>query len=79
MSFNASKCKTMHYGYANPARTYKINGKEIEYSSQERDFGVLIQEDLGWDAHVDKVTNQANRIFGMIRKSYEDNSVKNIV
>ena len=78
MSFNASKCKIMHYGHGNSKRIYKIHGKEIESSSQERDLGILIQENLDWDAHVTKVPNQANRILGMIR-SYEDRSVKNIV
>ena len=27
MSFNASKCNTMHYRYGNSKRIYKINGK----------------------------------------------------
>ena len=62
-----------------PARIYKINGKEIESSSQERDLGILTQEDLDWDDHVAKVTNQANCILRMIRRSYRDKSVKNIV
>ena len=78
MSFNASKYKTMHYGSGNPARIYEINDQEIESSSQERYLGNSIQEDIDWDAHVAKVTNQANRILGMIR-SYEDKSVKNTV
>ena len=52
MSFNASKYKTMHYGYGNSNRIYKINGKEIESFSQESDLGILIQEDLDWDTHV---------------------------
>ena len=69
----------MPYGYGNSARIYKINGKEIESSSQERHLGILIQEDLDWDAHVAKVTNQANRILEMIRRSYEDKCVTNIV
>ena len=30
ISFNASKCKTMHYGYGNPSRLFKINDKKIE-------------------------------------------------
>ena len=35
----------------------KINGKEIQSSQQERDLKDLIQ-DLEWDAHVSKVSNQ---------------------
>ena len=57
-------------------RIYKMNGKEILSSSQERNMGILIKEDLDWDAHVTKVTNQANGILGMIRKSYEDKCQK---
>ena len=69
----------MHYWYGNSKRIYKIKGNEIESSSQERDLEILIQEDLDWDVHVDKVTTQANLILVMIRRSYEDKSVKNIV
>ena len=63
-----------------PSKTImqKLHCKEIESSSQERDLEILIQEDFDWDAHVVKVTNQANHILEMIRRSYEDKSVKNI-
>ena len=77
MSFNASKGKTMHYGYGNPARVYKINGNEIESSSQKMDFEILIQEDLDLDGYVVKPSNQSNCILEMIRKGYEGKSVKN--
>ena len=40
-------------------------------------MGILIQEDYDCDAHVAKVTNQANRILGMIRRNYENTSAKN--
>ena len=42
-------------------------------------WGILIQEDFDWDAHVAKVTNQTNRILEMIRRIYEDKSFQNIV
>ena len=45
----------------------------------KKDLRILIQEDLDWDAHVVKVTNLANRILGIIRRSSEDKSVKNVV
>ena len=49
----------MHYEYGNSKRIYKINDKGIESSSQERELGILIQENLDWDVRVAKVTNQA--------------------
>ena len=64
---------------ATQKRIYQINVKEIEFSSQEGDLEILIQENLDWDAHVAKATNQANRIHGILRRSYEDKMVKNIV
>ena len=76
MHQNSRPCTT---DMATQKKIYKINGKEIASFSQERDLGILIQEDLEWDAYVAQVTNQANRIFGMIRRSHEDKSVKNIV
>ena len=72
----------MHYGYDNTARLYKIKqkkSKEIEFSSQKRDLRLLIQEYLNWDSQVHTVTNEANRILGIIRISHNDKSVKNIV
>ena len=52
---------------------------KVESSSQERDLGIFTQEDLDWNVHVAKATNQANCIFRMIIRSYEHKSVKNIV
>ena len=65
----------MRYVYGKPSRIYKINGKEIESSSQEIDLGISIQENLHRNAHVAKFTSQANRILRMIR-SYEDKGQK---
>ena len=46
MIFNVLKCNG---GYGNPTRLYKINGKEIESSSQKRDQETLNHEDIHWD------------------------------
>ena len=42
------------------------------FHKREKDLGISIQENLDWDSHVVKVTNQTNRILVMIRRKYED-------
>ena len=79
MSFNPFKCKALHFGKKNPCNTYTIAGESIENVSQERDLGVLIRDDLDWDAHVAKVVSKANSVLGMIWRTYECKSMKNII
>ena len=79
MKFNPEKCKCVHFGHGNPGFTYKIQGREIESVMQERDLGVLVQGDLDWDSQVAKAVSQGNRILGLIYRTYDDKSAKNIL
>ena len=42
------------------------NRWELEESSLERDLGVLVAEDLGWEGHISTIVNKANRVLGML-------------
>ena len=46
MLFNVDKCKIMHVGFNNKYVKYEINGKIWEEATEERDLGVIIQNDL---------------------------------
>ncbi len=68
LRFNATKCKVMHLGWNNHCQ---------EYTMEQNDYQVLLsvtecEKDLG--VHVDKdveiVSNKANRLCGMIRRSF---------
>ncbi|KAK6178413.1 hypothetical protein SNE40_013205 [Patella caerulea] len=76
LRFNASKCKTLHLGNRNPRHTYRMedqNGCEIplESTDLEKDLGVNIDPSLTFSSHIEGQVNKANRIIGLIRRSYE--------
>jgi ribonuclease P/MRP protein subunit RPP40 len=70
MLFNVDKCKVMHFGYNNSKSTYKMNGKDLEEISEERDLGVIVQQDLKRSKQCSKSVSTANRILGMIKRSF---------
>ena len=46
MLFNVDKCKVMHIGLNNSKAKYEMNGKYLEEVTEERDLGVIFQNDL---------------------------------
>ena len=63
MLFNVEKCKVMHIGY---------NNKKVKYEmvDKEKDLGVIMQNDLKWNSQCTKAVKTANRVLGMIRRSF---------
>ena len=74
LHFNASKCKVMHIGHANPNHTYTMrNGREeidIQDCDEEKDLGVLFDKSLKFDKHVNNIITTANKIVGIIKRSF---------
>jgi len=46
MLFNVDKCKSMHIGNNNGKAKYEMNGKLLEEVIEERDLGVIMQNDM---------------------------------
>ena len=67
MEFNVDKCKIMHLGKKNPKHTYNMGGSELAVTREERDLGVLIDDQLNFDKHIRGIVNKANRMLGMIK------------
>ncbi len=42
----------------------------MHVTNSERDIGVIMDEDLTFDRHVTDTVNEANRILGLIRRTY---------
>jgi len=46
MLFNVAKCGVVHIGYNNPKENYTLGGIQINTLHEERDLGVIIDENL---------------------------------
>jgi ribonucleases P/MRP protein subunit RPP40 len=70
MLFNLDKCKVMHLGRNNPKQQYSMEGKTLNVVHEERDLGVIVQDDLKVSQQCSKVVKTANRVLGMIYRSF---------
>jgi len=74
--FNVSKCKVMHIGTKEnkPRENYFMNDMNkkinIEKCEEEKDIGVIFDEKLLFDKHMDSSINKANRMLGVIKRTF---------
>ena len=77
LSFHPDKCKVMHIGNHPPATNYTNMRQsdnttlDIRDEKTERDLGVAIDNHLNFKLHISQTVSQANRLLGMIRRSFE--------
>lgn len=71
MTFNVKKCKMMPIARKKqPFRSsLTLNRLDIEEVYEFRDLGLLMNHHLSWNSHVDAITNKANRILGLLRRT----------
>ncbi len=67
VEFNVDKCKIMHIGNQNLKHTYTMDGTNLTTTREERDLGVVIDDQLGFDKHIRGIVKKANRMLGLIR------------
>ena len=76
LSFHPDKCKVMHIGNHPPETNYTMRQSDntildIRDEMTERDLGVAIYNHLNFKLHISQTVSQANRLLGMIRRSFE--------
>uniref|UniRef100_A0A8C5LQR4 Reverse transcriptase domain-containing protein n=1 Tax=Leptobrachium leishanense TaxID=445787 RepID=A0A8C5LQR4_9ANUR len=64
LSFNVDKCKIMHLGRKNPRAEYRIFDTVLTSTSEERDLGVIISEDLRVSSQCNRAAGNAGRMLG---------------
>ena len=70
LSFNPKKCKVMHLDYNNnPLNHYFLDGVLLEEVKAEKDLGLLVSENLGWDKCIRSCIKDANRFIGWISRN----------
>ena len=67
MEFNVDKCKIMHLGRLNPGHKYTMGNAELTVTTEEKDLGVLVDNELHFGKHIKGIVNKANRMLGMIK------------
>ena len=80
MRFHPEKCSVMRIGNPKTERRYHMKsrntqGKQTEVvlaeSEMEKDLGVLIDKELTFKNHIHQATAKANKILGVIRRSFD--------
>ena len=70
MSFNAKKCKVMHFGRQNIRYGYTMNGVAIEEVKEEKDLGVWMEEDLRPSKQCQVAAQSANWALGQLSRAF---------
>ncbi|XP_043231230.1 uncharacterized protein LOC122386260 [Amphibalanus amphitrite] len=70
LPFNASKCKVMHIGRHNPRRTYRLNDSVIEEVTEEKDLGIIIDEDLKFHQQTAAAIAKASKMLAVVKRSF---------
>ena len=71
MTFNVKKCKLMRITQKKqPFRcSFTLNGSVLEEVYEFHNLGLLTNHHLSWNSHVDVITNKANRILGLFKRT----------
>ena len=70
IKFNVSKCFIFHLGPDHFYGDYYLDGVQISPNSIVRDLGVTMDCYLKFQEHTNLTINKANRILGLIRKTF---------
>ncbi len=75
MRFHPDKCKVLHIGKDLDEFAYTMTANnqpvELEYTKEEKDLGVIIDNTLSFEQHCNTAITKANRILGIIRRSFK--------
>ena len=85
MCFNYDKCKVMHLKKNNNTKKTSLTPLEFSYTmgtqdsierhileitSNERDLGIRLTNNLKWSAHEKNAANKANSVLGTLRSTF---------
>ena len=70
LPFNINKCKSLHIGSKNKNHIYTMNGKELQQVKEEKDLGILIDDQLKFHIQTAEAVKKANVVLGIVKKSF---------
>jgi len=77
--FSLAKCKVLYVGRGNPKHKYKLGGEWLESSPEEKDLGVLVDENLSMCWQCVLAAHKVNPILGCIKRSVASRSREGIL
>ena len=78
MEYNPGKCKVMQITWSrSPIPTqYSLHGQSLEVVNSARYLGVDIGSHHSWKDHITRITNNANKSLGFLRRNLKAKSIK---
>ena len=70
MEFNIEKCKVMHMGRTNPKFKYTMGGRTLKVTSEEKDIGVIITDNLKPSTQCAAAAKTAQTVLGQITRAF---------
>ena len=71
LEFHPDKCVSMSINNKeDQPRTYKMKETTLKRVKQEKDIGVVVDEQLKFESHIYEKINKANSMIGLIRRSF---------
>ncbi len=74
LKFHPDKCVVMSVGNSDKQAEYTMGSKDgkckLKHSDCEKDIGVHVDTKLNFQKHISTSVNKANRIMGLIRRTY---------
>ena len=74
MDFNSKKCKIMRITKKQVPFTniVQLSDTVLEEVKEFKDLGILTNNGLSWNSHIDMITAKANRMLGLIKRTCMD-------
>ena len=71
LDFNESKCKVLTITRRKSPLTYAnhINSKKVSRVHEEKDLGVLINDNLSWNNNFHVIAAKGNKMLGMLKRT----------
>ena len=74
LNFHPDKCKLLTLGLRKTVSEYHLISKsakyDLEYVTNMKDLGIVIDSNLNFEAHMHETINKANQTMGMIRRAF---------
>ena len=71
LHFNSNKCNVLHAGTKNECNSYVLNGVDkINVCTEEKDLGVIFDNKLSFEAHIQSTIKKANSVLGIIKRAF---------